>query len=127
LRGPKIVVENPGIDTFLIEGPPGPEGTSYHPHGDIVVLGGSVRESDDTTPDPDEQAAIIARCSALEPRLRDARVLEHRVGLRPARPDVRLEAEARAGTRIVHNYGHGALGVTLAWGCAREAAQLLMQ
>jgi D-amino-acid oxidase len=127
LRGPKIVVENPGLDTFLIEGPPGPEGTSYHPHGDIVVLGGSVRESDDTTPDPDEEAAIIARCVAVEPRLRGARVLEHRVGLRPGRPEVRLDLEDRDGTRVVHNYGHGGLGVTLAWGCAREAADVLMQ
>ena len=43
------------------------------------------------------------------------------VGLRPARPAVRLEAEGR----VVHCYGHGGAGVTLAWGCAGEVAALL--
>jgi D-amino-acid oxidase len=125
-RGPKIVVENPGIDTFVIVGPPGPELTAIHPHGDIVVLGGSAKPSTDTSADPDEQAAIIERCAAIEPRLRGARVLEHRVGLRPERPQVRLDVEQRDGGRVVHNYGHGGLGVTLCWGCADEATALLL-
>jgi D-amino-acid oxidase len=34
---------------------------------------------------------------------------------------VRLEAEGR----VVHCYGHGGAGVTLAWGCAVEVAALL--
>jgi D-amino-acid oxidase len=54
-------------------------------------------------------------------------VLAHRVGLRPARPTVRLEAEPAgpgAGPPIVHNYGHGGAGVSLSWGCAHEAAAL---
>jgi D-amino-acid oxidase len=125
LRGPKVVVRNPGLDTFLIVGPPGPEGTSYHPHGDVVVLGGSVRESDDTTPDPAEAAAIISRCAAIEPRLAGSEVLLHRVGLRPGRPTVRLEEEILSGTRCVHNYGHGGNGVLLSWGCAREVTELV--
>ena len=125
-RGPKIVVENPGIDSFAIVGPPGTELTAIHPHGDIVVLGGSATSSADTRADPDEEAAIIERCAAIEPRLRGARVLEHRVGLRPDRPQVRLEVEQRGGTRVVHSYGHGGLGVTLCWGCAADAAALLM-
>jgi D-amino-acid oxidase len=127
LRGPKIVVANPGIDTFLIAGPPGPEGTSYHPHGDVVVLGGSATGSFDTTPDPDEEAAIIARCAAIEPRLRDAKVIEHRVGLRPARPQVRLESEQIGRSTVVHNYGHGGVGVTLSWGCATETLRRLTE
>ena len=50
-----------------------------------------------------------------------ARVLAHRVGLRPARPEVRLEAEPLGGGRVLwHNYGHGGGGVTLSWGCALE-------
>lgn len=126
LRGPKIVVENPGIATFAIVGPPGPELTAYHPHGDVVVLGGSATPSADTRADPDEEAAIIERCAAIEPRLRQARVLEHRVGLRPGRPQIRLDTEQRDATRVVHNYGHGGLGVTVCWGCAAEATSLLL-
>ena len=54
------------------------------------------------------------------PALSGARVLGHRVGLRPARPEVRLEAEDGEGGRVVHCYGHGGAGVTLSWGCADE-------
>ena len=43
-----------------------------------------------------------------------ARVLEHRVGLRPARPSVRVERDGD----VVHCYGHGGAGVTLSWGTA---------
>jgi D-amino-acid oxidase len=124
LRGPKIVLRNPGLDAFFIEGPPGPHGTSYHPHDDIVVLGGSAVVSDDATPDPAELDAIIERCAVVEPRLRDAEVLEHRVGLRPGRDEIRLEAEDVEGGRLVHNYGHMGIGVTTSWGCAREAVEL---
>jgi D-amino-acid oxidase len=127
MRGPNIVVKNPGLDTFFIEGPPGPEFTCYHPHGSVVVLGGSARESDDVTPDPVELEAIVARCAEVEPRLHGAEVLEHRVGLRPARPSIRLEAEALDGGLCVHNYGHAGIGVTTAWGCAREATRLLRE
>ena len=125
MRGPKLVVENPGLDTFFIVGPPSPVGTSWHPHGDKVVVGGSAIESWDTTPDADEARAMLERVAAIEPRFKDVRVLEHRVGLRPFRPTVRLEAESVHGATVVHNYGHGGLGVTLCWGCARDAAALL--
>jgi glycine/D-amino acid oxidase-like deaminating enzyme len=39
---------------------------------------------------------------------------------------VRLEAERLAeGGLVVHNYGHGGAGVTLARGCALEVADLV--
>ena len=125
LRGPKIVVANPGLDTFLISGPPGPSTTCFHPHGDIVVVGGSAIESWDTTPDPAEATAIIERCAAIEPLLRGAEVIEHSVGLRPARSAPRMELVSVGSSRIVHNYGHGGSGVTFSWGCAADAVQLL--
>jgi D-amino-acid oxidase len=61
----------------------------------------------------------------LVPALAGARVRAHRVGLRPARPAVRLEAEHRDGRTVVHDYGHGGAGVTLSWGCADEVAALV--
>lgn len=128
VRGQHVIVENPGIDTFFVEAPFGPAWASWFPHGDHLVLGG-VAEEDDwrLEPDPAVAGQILARCAELEPRLGTARVIEHRVGLRPARPTVRLETEEVAGARVVHDYGHGGMGVTLSWGCARAATRLLTE
>jgi D-amino-acid oxidase len=38
---------------------------------------------------------------------------------------VRLEAEERGAGTVVHCYGHGGAGVTLAWGCAEEVVELV--
>ena len=81
------------------------------------------------SPVPRRRSGSWPTATAIDPRLRTARILGHRVGLRPARPQVRLEAEGTAsgghGCLVVHNYGHGGAGVTLSWGCAREAARLV--
>ncbi len=60
------------------------------------------------------------------------------VGLRPGRTRLRLEVERGGGggtgggavapggaPLVVHNYGHGGAGLTLAWGCAGEVVRLL--
>ncbi|MFE6645077.1 FAD-dependent oxidoreductase [Nocardioides sp. NPDC057772] len=52
-------------------------------------------------------------------------MLEHRVGLRPTRPQVRVTAERSDKGLVIHNYGHGGAGVTLSWGCAEDVARLL--
>ena len=50
------------------------------------------------------------------------RVIRTQAGLRPFRPaGFRVEAEALGDGRLVHNYGHGGAGWTLAWGTARLA------
>ncbi|MFE2598638.1 FAD-dependent oxidoreductase [Streptomyces sp. NPDC059396] len=127
VRGQVVVVENPGIDEWFVVPAPGSADLTYvmpQPYG--VLLGGSATDhSWDLRPDPAEAGAIVARCARIHPALSGARVLEHRVGLRPARPRVRLEAETLpGGARLVHNYGHGGAGVTVAWGCAEDAARL---
>jgi D-amino-acid oxidase len=125
VRGQHVVVENPGLDEFLME-EPAPQWACWFPHGDHVVLGGNAQEGEwSLEPDPVVAGEIVARCSAIEPRLGEARVLEHRVGLRPARPEVRVEAERLGGSLCVHNYGHGGTGVGLAWGCARDVRALV--
>jgi D-amino-acid oxidase len=125
VRGPKIVVDNPGLESFFLEAPMTPVWASIFPHGDHVVLGGSQRRSEDTTPDEQEAADIIRRCVEIRPELAGCTVREHVVGLRPGRDTPRVEAEHRDGGLVVHNYGHAGNGVMLSWGCARDAAALL--
>ena len=128
VRGQAVVVANPGLTEFLIAPSDESAELAYvFPHGEEVVLGGSEAAGDwNLEPVPAVADRILRDCAAIEPRLRGARVLDHRVGLRPARPAVRVEAEPGdgRGPLIVHNYGHGGAGVTLSWGCAREAADL---
>lgn len=126
VRGQHVIVDNPGLAEFFVEAPFGPAWTAYWPYADHVVLGG-IAIADDEDPEPDRAVAeqILRRCIEVEPRLGGARVRAHQVGLRPSRPSVRLEAEELDGARCVHNYGHGGSGVTMSWGCAREAAALL--
>jgi D-amino-acid oxidase len=125
VRGQAVVVSNPGIKDFFVGVGEDPgDVTYYFPHGDTVVLGGTEEHGSwSREPDPLTAERIRLACAAAEPRLRDAPVTAHRVGLRPARPSVRLEAENLGRRcRLVHNYGHGGAGVTLSWGCALEAA-----
>jgi D-amino-acid oxidase len=128
-RGQVVVASNPGITEFFVgNGAAAADLVYLFPHGDRVLLGGTEQEGDwNTEPDPDTAERIIAACAVVEPALIGARVLAHRVGLRPFRPEVRLEAETGSnGTTVVHNYGHGGSGVTLSWGCARDAADLAL-
>lgn len=74
---------------------------------------------------------------------RGAEIVCDWVGLRPGRTTLRLELEhmkllapaagssggagvgREAAMPVVHNYGHGGAGLTLAWGCAGDASALL--
>lgn len=103
-----------------------PDGVTYvvARSGDCI-LGGSSDVSESLAPNDATSRGILQRCAGLEPSLADAGVLEVRVGLRPARDEVRLEREPRPAGVVIHDYGHGGAGMTLAWGCAEEVVQLL--
>ena len=123
--GQHVVLTNPGLDTVFMELSQEPEWTSFFPHPGRVVCGSiSVPGRWDTAVDPPASERILRRCRRTEPRLRDAQVIDVITGLRPGRPAVRVEAETSGAVRYVHNYGHGGNGVSLSWGCAREAARL---
>ncbi|GHB15003.1 amino acid oxidase [Streptomyces viridiviolaceus] len=127
VRGQLVVVENPGVRTWLVSTDPvSGEMAYFFPQPGRLVLGGTAEEDSwAAEPDPAVAEAIVRRCAALRPEIAGARVLEHRVGLRPARDTVRLEREPLPdGRLLVHNYGHGGGGVTVAWGCARTASEL---
>lgn len=119
VRGQVVYVEQVGIDRWWLDGA-GP--TYVVPREHDVVVGGTDQEGEwSRTPSPESAAAILERAGLLVPALRGARVLRHKVGLRPVRPAVRLE---RVG-RVVHCYGHGGAGVTMSWGVADEVVALV--
>src|SRR5580658_259063 len=123
VRGQVVVVANPGLDEFFVGTLAEPGRIIYiFPHGATAVLGGTEQSGDASTrPDPVIAGQILDSCISVEPRLAQAPVLASRVGLRPVRPQVRLEArQLPSGRHVVHNYGHGGAGVTLSWGCAQD-------
>lgn len=128
VRGQVVVVSNPGLEEFYADHPGRSSQLRYVlPHESTVVLGGTAEpDRADRTPDPAVTRRIVARCAEVVPALAGARILAQRVGLRPARDEVRLAVEDRPAGRIVHNYGHGGGGVTLSWGCAREATAAVL-
>ena len=116
---------NPGLTEFFSEDTGmSPDLLCIYPHGDIVVLGGTAIDGDESL-DVDQQAAeaILARCRAVEPRLAQVRVLDHRVGLRPTCDYVRVDEDPDR--KLLHNYGHGGAGVTLSWGCAYQIQSMI--
>lgn len=119
VRGQVVLVDDVQVDRWWLDGA-GP--TYVVPRSSQVVVGGTFEEDVwDRTPSPDTAVAILERASRLVPALAGARVVGHRVGLRPVRSEVRLE---RVGD-VVHCYGHGGAGVTLARGCADEVVELV--
>jgi D-amino-acid oxidase len=125
-RGSVLRVERGSLESFVLDSH-GAEATYIVPRSRDCVLGGSVepgRESLEA--DPATLEAIRARCTARVPQLAGARILSHATHLRPWRREVRLEAERLdEGALVVHNYGHGGAGVTLARGCALDVAELV--
>jgi D-amino-acid oxidase len=122
VRGQVVIAENPGVEEFLIARGEPPVTTYMFPHGDTILLGGTVEwDQEELTPSPQISERIVADCARLEPRLDGVRITGHRVGLRPYRREVRLEREDLPdGTVLWHNYGHGGAGISLSWGCALE-------
>ncbi|WP_028637569.1 FAD-dependent oxidoreductase [Nocardioides sp. URHA0032] len=119
VRGQVVHVEQFGLDRWWLD-EAGP--TYVVPRAHDVVVGSSDVEGEwSRTPDPVATEDILERAARLVPAVRGARVLRHKVGLRPVRPAVRLE---RAGD-VVHCYGHGGAGVTLSWGVADEVVALV--
>jgi D-amino-acid oxidase len=127
VRGQVVVVEQFGLTEWVLDQADEERLTYVVPREETVVLGGTAEEgSDRVEPRPAVAEEIRWRCAALVPAAATARIVAHRVGLRPARPTVRLELEAPDhGPPVVHCYGHGGAGVTLSYGCAEDVADLV--
>ena len=119
VRGQVVVVEQIGLDRWWLD----TDGPTYVvPRSHDIVVGGTDEEGDwSRTPSPEAAREILERATRLVPELAGARVLRHKVGLRPVRPAVRVE---RVGD-VVHCYGHGGAGITLSWGTADEVVGLV--
>lgn len=124
VRGQVVVAAQFGLTEWLLDQHDPQRLVYIVPRGDTVLLGGTAEDGDeDLTVRPESAAAIVRRCTELLPELGTARVLAHRVGLRPARPEVRLETEQTRHGPVVHCYGHGGAGVTLSYGCAADVVE----
>jgi D-amino-acid oxidase len=119
VSGQVVRVAQVGLERWWLDGA---APTYVIPRERDVIVGSTDHEGGwSRTPSPEAAADILERGSQLVPELRDAQVLQHKVGLRPVRPTVRLEREGR----VVHCYGHGGAGVTLSWGCADEVVEVV--
>ena len=122
IRGQVLRVHAPWVNNVFFWG------SSYIiPNVDSVVLGGTAQRDDwDTNPREADTAKILADVCDLFPAMKDARVVNVWAGLRPGRTPLRLDCEHRAGKLVIHNYGHGGSGITLAYGCADDVLRSLL-
>lgn len=93
------------------------------PRNDALILGGTaVNGNESTTVDDETTKRIMERCQLIEPNFQNIEIESTYVGLRPARPEIRLERNGN----VIHNYGHGGAGFTVAWGCAWAVRDLIV-
>jgi len=123
--GQHVLVDASFVDEFVFEGGASADAISVVPHRRGVLLGG-VRRPGRNVLMPDQQIAAetIARAAVAIPELAAAPVLGIEVGLRPGRPQVRLEAQQAGGLTVIHDYGHDGSGVFWSWGCAADVVAL---
>ncbi|QSQ16071.1 FAD-dependent oxidoreductase [Myxococcus landrumensis] len=126
IRGEVLRVTPPPTGRFIFDDEC-EQGIAYViPRSRDCILGGTVDEGNASlVPDPEVARGILERNAPLLPPGAVFEVVEHKVGLRPGRPSVRVEAEVSGARVVVHDYGHGGAGVTLSWGCAEEVVTLV--
>ena len=93
------------------------------PRKDAMIVGGTYEQNvfEETTESKTIEH-ILNTAYEVFPELKQQKIIGAWAGLRPYRNEVRLEHET--GTNIIHNYGHGGSGFTLAFGCAEEVMHL---
>lgn len=127
IRGQLAVVSLEHPTRFIVDDTSYEDPVYVFPRGHECILGGTAEEGrEQQDEDLATRGEIIKRCRDLEPAVTGSKFLRPVVGIRPGRHEIRLEAELNSKTPLViHNYGHGGAGFTVAWGCADEVARLL--
>ena len=127
IRGQVVAVANPGINEGVSDESDADRVAYVYPRSREVILGGARQIGNELmVPDGDLTARILSDGARLDPRVSDVEVLDVRVGLRPGRPEVRVEAGVLGdGRPVVHNYGHSGAGFLLSWGCALDVVDLV--
>lgn len=106
-------------------------GSAYmFPRRDRIICGGTaIADKWSEEPDADITRGILDRVTRLVPELTVTadQAMEERCGLRPSRPELRLELERdhACGVPVIHSYGHGGSGWTVFVGAARDTADLV--
>ncbi len=125
VRGQIVKIKPNGFDYSLFE-EEGPNSLAYIiPRLKDIVIGGTAQDNNwSLEPDPKDTKDILRKCGNILPQFQKVDILEVRVGLRPARKEIRLEAEKFGKKTVIHNYGHGGAGFTLSWGCAQNVLEI---
>lgn len=123
MKGQVVLIDpQPGMDWSISA-----DGFYVYPRAQDTVLGGTTEENCATIlPDHAVAQLLVRANNRILPHITLADVREVKVGLRPYRQTgVRVERESVAGKTVIHNYGHGGSGVTMAPGSAKLALSLL--
>jgi D-amino-acid oxidase len=93
------------------------------PRKDATIVGGTYEEHEYNAVTVDETLeTVLQKAYSVDPKLKERKIIGNWAGLRPFRAEIRVEREPN--TNIIHNYGHGGSGFTLAFGCANSVVEL---
>lgn len=94
------------------------------PRKDAIIIGGTYEMNEEhAITEPATIDRLLKNAYEVYPELAQHQVIGSWAGLRPYRKEVRVERET--GTKIIHNYGHGGSGFTIAFGCAETVGNLV--
>ncbi|HEX8334299.1 MAG TPA: FAD-dependent oxidoreductase [Segetibacter sp.] len=121
IRGQVALVEpNESLPIFLHNQQP----FYIVPRKDATIIGGTFEENiDEVATYPETLNRLHQQAISIFSQLKGTTIKGSWAGLRPFRKEIRLEKEAD--TNIIHNYGHGGSGFTVAWGCAEEVLSIV--
>jgi D-amino-acid oxidase len=126
VRGQVVSVKSNGFEEVIADDD-GPNNLAVIiPRINDIILGGTAQINDwGLEINPKDTEDILRKAKLLSSAFNNVKVLGVKVGLRPARNEIRLEVEPYGSKNVIHNYGHGGAGFTLSWGCANDVVELI--